>query len=82
MKYAPQIASIERNILTQTEVPSVCHGNEVAEWAWGLTTKKEFLETNRVIHDLILSVDDEDALGDSVFPDERMKIALLRNQRC
>ena len=48
----------------------------------GLAGKKEFLETNRVIHDLILSVDDEDALGGVVSPDERMKCALLRNERC
>ena len=44
--------------------------------------KKEFLETNRVVHDLVLGIDDEDALGGPVSPDERMKIALLRNQRC
>ena len=48
----------------------------------GARRKKEFLETNRVIHGLILSVDDEDALGGVVSPNERMKIALLRNERC
>ena len=45
MKYAPQIASVEVNILTQPEVPSVGHGNKVAEWAGGLSGKKEFLKT-------------------------------------
>ena len=44
--------------------------------------KKESLETNEVVHDLILGVDDEDALGGPVSPDKRMKTALLRNQRC
>ena len=37
---------------------------------------------HRVIHDGILSIDDEDALGNAVSPDERMKCALLRDERC
>ena len=44
--------------------------------------EKKFLETNRVVHDLVLGVDDEDAFGGPVSQDERIKIALLRNQRC
>ena len=31
MKYAPQIASVEVNVLTQPEVPSVGHVDKVAE---------------------------------------------------
>ena len=44
--------------------------------------KKEFLETNRVVHDLVLGIDDEDTLGGVVSPDERMKRARLLNMRC
>ena len=37
--------------------------------------KKEFLETNRVVHELVLCVDNKETLGGVVSPDKRMKCA-------
>ena len=45
-----------------------------------LAGKKEFPETDRVAHELVLCVDDKEMLGGVVSPDKRMKCAQWLNQ--
>ena len=35
--------------------------------------KKEFLKTNRVVHELVLCIDDKETLGGVVLPNKRIK---------